>query len=54
MGLQSLGDRDRVLSPDGKHNNFKGNQCRSKRDRKTGVPSGYHRPATANRTNLAE
>lgn len=54
VGLQSLGDSDRVLSLDGKHNNFRGNQCRLKRDRKAGVPFGYYRPATANRTNLAE
>lgn len=46
--------RDHFVSPSGKHNDFEGNQFRLKQDRKIGVPSGYYRPAAADRTNLAE
>ena len=45
---------DHFLSPNGEHNDFEGNQARLKSDRKIGVPSGYYRPANADRTNLAE
>ena len=47
-------DSDHFLSPNGKHNDFEGNQFRLRMDRRFGFPSTFYRPADADRTNIAE